>query len=309
MKNFRTILISLLISSAAFASNGTLRPLNNGFVLEPGQASPRPSGDDQNFGGSGSLCVSSATAQAYDPIEGIDHQPKGEFITLLKFDGEICADTTITQLALNLAITNGNQSAANMFNYLGGPGSFDLYWISSDWQQGYGTAKTPADATVGVTYNSLASLLNLNPPVYLETLYYDAYYSYYDGENWFHFELDTANPNFNSMLNALSSGQTITLMLGPSADSDVCFNIRAYVQLNSSGVVSYRDTGPILEIEALLSLSRIDFNQNGELDMGDFCYLAENWLAVGAELTADIAPLGGDGTVNLLDFVEFAKYW
>ena len=52
-----------LTDGSVFAVTGSLRPMNNTFVLDPGLASPFPDANDLNFGGSGSLCVASATAR------------------------------------------------------------------------------------------------------------------------------------------------------------------------------------------------------------------------------------------------------
>ena len=308
MKKFYCLMFLLSVASL-FAVTGSLRPEANAFVLSPGPASPFPDANDSNFGGSGSLCVSSPTARAYDPLSGIDHQPKGEFVTLLKFDSSLCAETMLSTMTLNVAITNGNQSANKIFNFLGGAGSFDLYWTSNDWLQGYGTPKTPAADDVGVTYTTLIAQLETETPVYLETLYYDAYYSYADGENWFAYELDLSGDAYSGLRQAIQAGQTVTFMLRASEGSNVCFNLRAYVQNSSSGVVSYRDEGPFLDIQTTLPFTNIDFDNSGIIDSTDLLYIVDHWLEPADNLTADIAPLGGDGIINLPDFAEFAKYW
>jgi hypothetical protein len=46
--------------------------------------------------------------------------------------------------------------------------------------------------------------------------------------------------------------------------------------------------------------SRADFNANGVLDFQDLWYFAGAWLTSNA--AADIAPVVGDGIVNLQDF-------
>lgn len=308
-RSFYCMCMFLLSSAALFAVNGSLRPKANTFVLSPGPASPLPDANDYNFGGSGSLCVSSSTAHAYDLLAGINHEPKGEFITLLKFDASACADTSLSKLTLNLAITNGNQSSNGIFNYLGNPGNFDLFWMSNDWQQGYGTSKIPALAGVGLTFTTLTSLLETELPVYLETLYYDAYYSYIEGENWFSFELDLSSNNYAELAAAIQRGQTITFMLRASETSDVCFNLRAYIQKTSTGGVTYRTEGPFLNLQTALPFADIDFDESGVIDSTDLLYITDYWLTPADDLKGDIAPLGGDGIINLLDLCEFAKYW
>ena len=50
-----------------------------------------------------------------------------------------------------------------------------------------------------------------------------------------------------------------------------------------------------------------DFNRDGSVDLDDLRTLASNWL--GDEPLVDIAPAGGDGIVNFLDFAIFAENW
>ena len=291
------------------AATAFLRPVNNTFVLSPGIACPLPDANDLNFGGSGSLCVSSPIARAYDPLQGIDHPPKGEFITLLKFDASVCSETTISALVLKLAITCGNQSAGGIFNYLGSPGDFDLYWVDNAWQQGYGTPLSPADPNAGITYTGLMSLLDQTDYVYLETLYYNAQYPYSAGENWFEFELNLEKESYAGLKEAVESGETITFMLLAPMESASCFNIRAYIQYAPNGSYTIRNTGPVLKVQAAIPFSHVDFDKDGRLTISDLIYITDFWLQTGDALVADLAPLGGDGIVNMLDFCEFAQFW
>jgi hypothetical protein len=306
----RALCICLLLPAfPTWAVTGSFRPVSNTFVLSPGPASPLPDANNLNFGGSGSLCVSSSGARAYDPNEGIDHLPKGEFITLLKFDPSLCKGTTLSTMTLKLAITNGNQSANGIFNYLGSPGSFDLFWVSSDWKQGYGTPTVMAGPSVGITYTELAALLSRSAPAYLETLCYDARHPYSAGENWFAFELDLKDPNYAGLVGAIEEGQTVTFMLHAPADRGACFNIRAYVQYSKNGAYTVRETGPFLEVEIALPAVAFDFDGSGMIDLADLDYLIDHWKETGPDLAADIAPLGGDGLVDILDLTEFLEYW
>lgn len=50
-----------------------------------------------------------------------------------------------------------------------------------------------------------------------------------------------------------------------------------------------------------------DLNSNGIVDFGDLAQLVGFWLT--DDPTSDIAPPGGDGKVNLLDFALFAENW
>jgi len=50
-----------------------------------------------------------------------------------------------------------------------------------------------------------------------------------------------------------------------------------------------------------------DFDYSGSLDYGDLATLVGYWLE--DEPSVDIAPQGGDGIINLLDFAVFAQNW
>jgi pimeloyl-ACP methyl ester carboxylesterase len=52
-----------------------------------------------------------------------------------------------------------------------------------------------------------------------------------------------------------------------------------------------------------------DFYLDGAVDLQDLAILVKQWLQAPGEHTADIAPWGGDGVINVFDFAEFAKYW
>lgn len=50
-----------------------------------------------------------------------------------------------------------------------------------------------------------------------------------------------------------------------------------------------------------------DFDLNGQIDIRDLRMLAQRWLS--DEPVLDIAPQGGDGITNLLDFSKLAPQW
>jgi hypothetical protein len=50
-----------------------------------------------------------------------------------------------------------------------------------------------------------------------------------------------------------------------------------------------------------------NFDRDCDIDYDDLAILAESWLK--DELSADIAPIGGDGIVNMPDFAVLAKNW
>jgi hypothetical protein len=53
--------------------------------------------------------------------------------------------------------------------------------------------------------------------------------------------------------------------------------------------------------------SPADFDGSGIVDFNDLNVITDNWLT--AEPSADIAPPGGDGDIDFLDFAELAKFW
>jgi len=79
--------------------------------------------------------------------------------------------------------------------------------------------------------------------------------------------------------------------------------------LNPVSATSYSiDTNPAGDSTLTLVLTvKPDLNADGIVDEQDLVMLLSDWLQGGSE--ADIAPDGGDGTVNLLDFALFAKHW
>jgi len=50
-----------------------------------------------------------------------------------------------------------------------------------------------------------------------------------------------------------------------------------------------------------------DFNYDGSLDFNDLRTIVSYWLS--NESSVDIAPVGGDGLINFLDFAKFAESW
>jgi hypothetical protein len=52
-----------------------------------------------------------------------------------------------------------------------------------------------------------------------------------------------------------------------------------------------------------------DITKSGQVDMDDFSVLAAQWQVAPGTLSADIAPHGGDGCVDILDLLMLAEYW
>jgi hypothetical protein len=85
--------------------------------------------------------------------------------------------------------------------------------------------------------------------------------------------------------------------------------IRGDLVLNTISPTSYSIDASLPGDSTLTVILTVkpDLNADGTVDDQDIVTLLSNWLQGGS--AADIAPDGGDGTVNLLDFALFAKHW
>lgn len=225
-----------------------LRPAADTFVLNPGPGNVRHiDAAKYNYGGAGSRSISSANAYAILE-DGLTLAPKGEYISLLKFDFTELAGKYIDSITLSLYISNGNRAAYDIFNYAGNEGYFDVSWVANYWEQGTGAPHEivtyPYNSLNGVNFISLQELLDMYPPRLLETFYYTAENPYGQPE-WFGYTFDFSNGNYNQLRMAVSQGQTVSFMLSASEDSDVCFNFSAYNQ-TWQDTINYRENGPKL---------------------------------------------------------------
>lgn len=99
----------------------------------------------------------------------------------------------------------------------------------------------------------------------------------------------------------------------------VCFGTQyEYDSLNRLSSVSYNDGTKIIyrydasgncQQKIVAAVSDVDINGDGGVNLNDYAILAQQWLTGPAEPTADIAPLGGDGEVDILDLNQMASYW
>ncbi len=105
------------------------------------------------------------------------------------------------------------------------------------------------------------------------------------------------------------------------------------VEANSAGIVSYSANGLQQDFYAILRdgqylngifdrfespatitiidspVLMADFNGDGIVSTLDMQEIMSSWLAEEPGLTADIAPDGGDGRVDIYDFIEFSGEW
>ena len=54
---------------------------------------------------------------------------------------------------------------------------------------------------------------------------------------------------------------------------------------------------------------RADINKDGYVDFFDYSLLADQWLMIGDELSADIMPIEGDAKVDIFDLMLIADHW
>ena len=67
--------------------------------------------------------------------------------------------------------------------------------------------------------------------------------------------------------------------------------------------------GEISFLEGKIPTVDGDINGDGKVDLIDLYILKNQWLDFPGTPSADIAPIGGDNVVNLLDFAVVAQYW
>jgi|GEM_PF-3065403 len=214
----KKLLVLVLLSCNTLRATTTTTVLHSSadaFVYNPGTGATWTKalaaydyGAGNNFGSSGSMSVASATAP----------QQKGEFDTLLKYDLSSLTGYTVTSLTLTVNLSKGNTGGNSIFYTTGNAGNFDISWFSSSWNEGVDGPHT-GTYTGGITYNSLRAMLTTAPANYLETFYFDNI----AGSHLL--TLNITGSNYSNLLSAISAGDTITLLLTPSAGSNTDFNI------------------------------------------------------------------------------------
>ncbi len=254
---FRICTFIHLIIAISYGTGQTrvLRPISDTFVVKPGPGNILHRGAaDYNYGGAGSRAVASPEAYAYEVYNGyvtINDKPKGEYISLLKFNFTDMAGKKINSVKLKLYISNGNGQAQSLFNRRGTSGDFDLSWCINDWEQGTGSpheiVSYPYNSLNGVNYNSLQVLLEEFPAGWLERFNYPAT-NPYGSPFWYEYIFDVKKATYINLLQAIAQGRVISFMLSPAPESHVSFNFAAYVQ-QWNDEIYYREDGPILEIE------------------------------------------------------------
>ena len=246
MKIAMLLMVSLAMVNFVLGATEVLRPIADTLVVNPSETNPWENAALHNYGGSGSRSI--ASKDAYSVLEdGSTQSAKGEMSGVFKFDFSGLDSQNVSAMSLQLNITCGNQSAGDLFNYRGTAGYFDIVWVSENsWTQGYGAPHDDNPASDGsLTYSSLSEMLLNSEVSTLSRCYYDAAVEY-PGTAFYDFEIDLGlNGDF---LDSVLAGETITLMLNASENSNVAFNYTAYIQNYETKLPKYREEGASLTV-------------------------------------------------------------
>src|SRR5881396_864534 len=144
MRPIASLLLSVLVSSAAQAASFTSNPIADAFVTTGSNGSL----SGNNYGGAGAIAVSAP---------GL---PQGELQSVLRFDLSGAASSFDTifgagQWSLQSAVLQLTATPPNnpVFNAQAA-GSFQVSWMQSDsWTEGTGTPGSPGSS--GITFTSL----------------------------------------------------------------------------------------------------------------------------------------------------------
>jgi len=123
-----------------------------------------------------------------------------------------------------------------------------------------------------------------------------------DWANWFYDGTSTATPHVSGIAALLIS----TGVTGPDAIREALQSTTR--DLDASGWDQEYGWG-LVDAFASLNYNHIpgDFNYDGSVNFEDLMALTNSWLE--DEALVDIAPAGGDGIINFLDFARFAESW
>jgi len=106
-----------------------------------------------------------------------------------------------------------------------------------------------------------------------------------------------------SELPALNSGESVDITVGLS---QLVVNGKVEFVANPSATVA--DEVSTLNNKAYkIMVVSADFDESGVYDFGDVVVLTQNWLKNRPDI--DIAPPGGDGVINCIDFSALAELW
>ena len=310
---FATSFLCLVSISSINAATIYMRPEADTFVVDPPANPPLAilAGEqDSDFGGAGSRAVASSSAFT------TTNNAHGLFQSLLRFDGLATAGDAISDISLQLNVTQIMSGGMGVFNPSAQSGYVDFSMLtlapSNEWVQGYGAPETAGqrgsplyDPTQGTTYDILHNtILPKASVVDLKTLYFDAtQLSTTATQTWVTFDLTCP-----ALQNALSLGESFTLLLSPAAgDRTVNFNFQAYTQNDGPGVPpTIRSNGPQLLVTTAVSTSATWVGVTGNSSTQSWG-LASNWSsnpAIPGGLAGDSVIFGsssgtGSTTIDL----------
>ena len=125
----------------------------------------------------------------------------------------------------------------------------------------------------------------------------------FNGKLWF-----SANDGINGRELWASDGTEVnTAIIKDIAPGPRYSNPSSFIEVNGTLFFTADDGENGRELWSLKYALPADFEADGDVDMDDFAALCEHWLF--QTFSADVAPYGGDGSVNLLDFANFSKSW
>lgn len=147
-----------------------------------------------------------------------------------------------------------------------------------------------------------------------------------EATEWLEYTCDVQQGYYTMIIrsSSLYSTQQCTLSIGPNtlssfnlpqtggfftfrntAVSDIYLpggeQVLRFSMLSSSGAVNFADF--------IRQYNAADITRNGQVDLKDFAVLAAQWRGTPGMLCADIAPVGGDNEIDLLDLLFLAENW
>ncbi len=106
------------------------------------------------------------------------------------------------------------------------------------------------------------------------------------------------------MINSANQSVTATIDSLPNGNWDRLFDAGIYTAAGGQLSATFSP----LEVKAFcISISAVDFNIDGSVDVSDLLMFADGWLSGDADF--DVSPVGGDGTVDMADFAVLAESW
>jgi len=98
-------------------------------------------------------------------------------------------------------------------------------------------------------------------------------------------------------------------LLAPDGAASDYFGVSVAIDGNTALVGAYGDADNSGSAYVFPTTMPGDFDGDGLVNFFDYSFLAQQWLDLPGQPSADIAPCGGDCEVNLQDLQVFCSYW